>query len=356
MIHVWRVDWYGNMCSNQMKGTNDETITSDNISPAMLASLNFDAILEQVQTSGLNFQIQISPFSAMISLRKSLIKDKCGKLFLAPHRRVLSENMKALNDENINLKNEMINLTKIHSEVVKDYENGKEIIKSLETALLESKIKTEEGFYNSDEIESLKKALEDRDNEIFDLKIANKTAKEASDMLNKKLVSNKNKYDQEKSKQLKEHRNEVKALKKDLGEANRKIVNLEKKLIVADKSNKPEQKDENIPPYLSTQSCSSSSSLPAPPCTLPSSKQASGSSHPLSTFQPSTPTRSPAGSQSCMPTSPHTPPGSQPPSTPSTSQPVQPATTSHSALISADYILGINEIDLGPRVNDLSKM
>ena len=255
MIHVWMVDWYGNMCSNQMKGTNDETITSDNISPAMLASLNFDAILEQVQTSGLNFQIQISPFSAMISLRKSLIKDKCGKLFLAPHRRVLSENMKALNDENINLKNEMINLTKIHSEVVKDYENGKEIIKSLETALLESKIKTEEGFYNSDEIESLKKALEDRDNEIFDLKIANKTAKEASDMLNKKLVSNKNKYDQEKSKQLKEHRNEVKALKKDLGEANRKIVNLEKQLIVADKSNKPEHHICQPNPVLHPQVC-----------------------------------------------------------------------------------------------------
>ena len=33
----------------------------------------------------------------------------------------------------------------------------------------------------------------------------------------------------------------------------------------------------------------------------------------------------------------------------------QPANTSHLP-ISADYIMGINQIDLGPRVNDLSKM
>ena len=70
-------------------------------------------------------------------------------------------------------------------------------------------------------------------------------------------------------------------------------------------------------------------------------------------LQPSTPSRSPPGSQSEMPTSPHTPSGLPPQSSSSISQPEQHATSS---LISADYILGINEIDLGPRVNDLSKL
>ena len=126
-----------------------------------------------------------------------------------------------------------------------------------------------------------------------------------------------------------------------------------------------EQKDanQNIQPYSSPQSCSLSQSptsaadipLCAPPCTLPSSEQTRGSpSPPLSTFPPSTPTRSPPGSQPCMPTSPHTPPGRPPQSLASKSQPVQPAHSSSS--ISADYILTINEIDLGSRVNDLSKM
>ena len=59
-----------------------------------------------------------------------------------------------------------------------------------------------------------------------------------------------------------------------------------------------------------------------------------------------------------MPTSPHTPPGPPPGPPPqsfsSISQHEQPANTS--ALISTDYILGINEIDLGPSVNDLSKL
>ena len=79
-----------------------------------------------------------------------------------------------------------------------------------------------------------KLALYDRDTEIFDLKIANKAAKEASGKLNKRWVEKRNKYEQEKSQQLKEHRREVKAWKKDLGDANRKIVKLEKKLKVAE--------------------------------------------------------------------------------------------------------------------------
>ena len=45
---------------------------------AMLASNTFDFILEQIKKSSLNFQIQLSPFSAYISLKKSLVTDKSG--------------------------------------------------------------------------------------------------------------------------------------------------------------------------------------------------------------------------------------------------------------------------------------
>ena len=56
-------------------------LNSSDVNPTMVASRTFDSILEQIQASNLNFQLQISPFSASILLKRSPIKDKSG----APH-------------------------------------------------------------------------------------------------------------------------------------------------------------------------------------------------------------------------------------------------------------------------------
>ena len=50
----------------------------------MITTRTFDNIIGQIQKSNLNFQLQISPFSAIISLKKSLVKDKSGSLLLPP--------------------------------------------------------------------------------------------------------------------------------------------------------------------------------------------------------------------------------------------------------------------------------
>ena len=42
--------------------------------PTMMAEETFSNIIQQVQLSNLNFQLQLSPFSAMISLKKTLLK------------------------------------------------------------------------------------------------------------------------------------------------------------------------------------------------------------------------------------------------------------------------------------------
>ena len=47
------------------------------------ASETFDNILECVKTSNLNFCLQLSPFSANISLKKTFIRDKAG-IYLSP--------------------------------------------------------------------------------------------------------------------------------------------------------------------------------------------------------------------------------------------------------------------------------
>merc|ERR1712179_762962 len=70
----------------------ESTISECNLT--MLATQSFNHILDQIQTSCLNFQIQVSPFSAIISLKKSFIKDKCGNLVLPADRRVQSEIVK----------------------------------------------------------------------------------------------------------------------------------------------------------------------------------------------------------------------------------------------------------------------
>ena len=58
-----------------------EMISSDNFNPEMLAAQAFDIILNGINRSNLNFQLQVSPFSLQISLKKS--KDRCGN-FIPP--------------------------------------------------------------------------------------------------------------------------------------------------------------------------------------------------------------------------------------------------------------------------------
>ena len=61
-----------------------ESISSDFSNPKMLADQTFNNILDKIQRSNLNFQLQVSPFSAFISLKKSLVKDRSGSFLLPP--------------------------------------------------------------------------------------------------------------------------------------------------------------------------------------------------------------------------------------------------------------------------------
>ena len=45
----------------------------------MLATASFNHILHQIQTSCLNYQLQITPFSASIQIKKSLVKNRDGQ-------------------------------------------------------------------------------------------------------------------------------------------------------------------------------------------------------------------------------------------------------------------------------------
>ena len=76
LVRKFRI-YSGNMCSNLTDKIMNKIKDSD-LNPTMLASATFDNIIKQILSSNLNFQIQISPFSANISLKKTPIKDKLG--------------------------------------------------------------------------------------------------------------------------------------------------------------------------------------------------------------------------------------------------------------------------------------
>ena len=77
--HILNVIWLRQHVLSQINVLMEKSINSDD---TMAASEMFDIILSQIQRSSLNFRLQVSPYSAVISLKKSLVKDKFGTLIL----------------------------------------------------------------------------------------------------------------------------------------------------------------------------------------------------------------------------------------------------------------------------------
>ena len=89
----------------------------------MLANENFEYILNVIQNSCLNYSIQFSPFSATISLRKTLIKDKNGS-------HIIPQKLD-LRGQHVALGNQLKNLRMEHEEVLSAYESANKIITHL---------------------------------------------------------------------------------------------------------------------------------------------------------------------------------------------------------------------------------
>ena len=117
----------------------DRNINSD-INPTMLATKTFDRILEMIKKSNLNFVLQVSPFSANISLRKSLIKDRAGTVILPPDlsayddNQYLKETIADLVSKNNKLEKDVFNLKKL---AVDDCKKANKKVASLEEQISE---------------------------------------------------------------------------------------------------------------------------------------------------------------------------------------------------------------------------
>ena len=95
-------------------------------------------MLDQIKTSNLNFHLQMSPFSAIISMKKSPVKDKSGALLL-PQAPILSSSktsestIAALAAKNLQLEADLRSLRNDHSICVEDCEAAYRKIKVLES-------------------------------------------------------------------------------------------------------------------------------------------------------------------------------------------------------------------------------
>ena len=124
---------------------------------AMAASESFEALINQVRLSNLNFRMEMTPFSARILLKKSLIKGKTGY----PHQ-LLPQTINFSQDLNQNQKNpsDLTDLT----------EQLKELKKNLEAE--HAKNKTLKNAYNTvkDDLEDALYEIESNHREIDNLK------------------------------------------------------------------------------------------------------------------------------------------------------------------------------------------
>ena len=93
------------------------------------ASRAFESVLDQVKVSNLNFYVQLTPFSAVIYLKKTFVKDKTRQILMPARTKISSDettNLENLALKQVNMKieaeNKMltIDLTNIQQEIASD--------------------------------------------------------------------------------------------------------------------------------------------------------------------------------------------------------------------------------------------
>ena len=136
----------------------------------MLAKNAFDEILELVKTSNLNFQMNVSPFSATISLKKSFIRDKFGNI-LAPTPVNPASQEFSTHHENAELVKKNEHLSKKIQEIENFVTFKTQTIQILEAKIANAEASTIKTFNEkNDEATTVKKALKNSNMEITKLK------------------------------------------------------------------------------------------------------------------------------------------------------------------------------------------
>ena len=168
----------------------------------------FDNIINDIRTSNLNFQLQISPYSAQISLKKSLIQEKSGYLHSTSTLKTPTPASKVQNSDFViaELAAKNLQLEKDLTFAVEDGNNCRVKLKSLEHEIIIKKESEDKSWMESlehelknlkNENEKLKDKIKEQKDEIVNLEKIVKTKADISSRLNRELCEVKNKNEEE---------------------------------------------------------------------------------------------------------------------------------------------------------------
>jgi len=236
------------MCTNKIEESTDQFINSES---TMCAAKVFQDILFKIQSSSLNYHLQVSPFSAVISLKRTFATDKTGAVqpFASCLHKTSDINEQTLiakqKRQIIDLENELTNLKFEHEaslNKIQLLENEIMVKKEREVAVCDetdSKVQQKEETIfllknsNSKLTEAntkLEKNLVQQEEKMSMLTISNQKGQELVKKLNKELNSLKLKHENEKKMNDRDHQLEIKHWKKQLGDAKSDKVKLEKEI------------------------------------------------------------------------------------------------------------------------------
>ena len=213
--------------------------TDSDYNPTMVASFAFETIIDNIRNSNLNFQLQISPFSAQISLKRSPVTEKTG----VP-RLPATIPASTFPKKDVQLESEVNYLKVEYARVVGEWDEAQARIKCLEAEVERLSIKPENDDVNIAKIEELQvklkgisteniryiELLKEQKEEIHDLKNSVKIRTDVSNEINKKFSEYRIKCEKENAVAKKSHQNEIKSWKKQLGYERKQKTKLESKL------------------------------------------------------------------------------------------------------------------------------
>ena len=231
---------------------------SSDSNPTMLAKKIFDQIIQQVQSSNLNFQLHLSPFSATISLKKSFVRDKLGNILLPSINVTESE----LQMQENNLISESENVRHLKVKILEVEENNKSkdnTIKTLEEKLCKSEASASRSFSDkNDEVRILKTSLKNANKELDNLKNDLKSRREKVKETEKELYKLDQKCNMSEAK-LKKCMEETNVLKSE----NKKLLNKLNRKRKKDFEKSINDENDNSPDDISSQMQESASDLPS---------------------------------------------------------------------------------------------
>ena len=191
----------------------------------MAASNSFFSILNEIQKSNLNFKIELSPFSAIVTLKKTVIRDSKG--FSALPSPPSSFLLQQAQFEVSKLSQEISSLKSEHVQIKQEFKSAVEKCEKLDEAneklqlKYDGKIKVEDNFLAKQiEADVEKKEMKNRIRHLED-HIKNTNAK---------LTETSSRLLREKAAAEKALKQEIKEWKKELGAERKLKIRLEKKL------------------------------------------------------------------------------------------------------------------------------